>query len=363
MSVDDNTAPSIDSKEEEMDKVNPASGSKICKDSAIQSEAKENLNVEPELISKKDFPPDKNREMPEIKKVGKPMVGLPPINVAELTTILQNPAMPSQDLMKEIAHKIQIRNEENENNAKSISSVNPMGMSSVFDCIMEVTLTHSDDSSDEEEDEHEPHILQIPCDYCKKVFGSTMSLKTHVLMSHSQDDPSVLNMRLRASIDDDRAREFCFEKEEGQKKISKQEKQNEGDLKLHLTSEVSDSGKAATAKSPTAFDTTPFNSSCKLSRSSLRKRKLSTENECVSENKPDLKQAVTETAKPESSSSSSLPKTTTLSVKSGKRKSDDSCTPTQSIKKGKRSRRSMSGENESEKQKEAVQLRRSTRKK
>lgn len=312
----------------EMAKENPA-GENINKD-CVQFEAKENVRVGQEGVDKK------SKDMPEISKMTKKMVGLPPINVAELSSILQHPSMPSQDLMKEVVNKIKIRNDKTDNKTASVNSV--------IDCIMEESLNHTHNTSDEEEEgEHEPFFIEISCDYCKKKFGSTMSMKTHVLMSHSKDDPSVLN-RLRESIDEEKTSELSPTNTEGSNKATKSEKK-----------EHSSSCKSS------------INPSIKSAQSSPRKKCVkseSTENVEIEKRRssPDLKEAVSEFSTDMATSSQSPAPITSDVKNSGKRISSDS-TPATSIKKSKRSQRSKSGESESESERESVHLRRSSRRK
>lgn len=69
----------------------------------------------------------------------------------------------------------------------------PMGMKNLFDCIVEVSLLTPD--SDVSDDDEDSITMELPCQYCSRYFSSNMSLKTHILVAHEKEDPSVLNLK------------------------------------------------------------------------------------------------------------------------------------------------------------------------
>ena len=69
----------------------------------------------------------------------------------------------------------------------------PMGMAKLFECIIDISLAKAD--SEASDDEDECAAAEIPCQYCSPLFSSQMSLKTHILVAHDQEDTSLLNLR------------------------------------------------------------------------------------------------------------------------------------------------------------------------
>ncbi|CAL1547463.1 unnamed protein product [Lymnaea stagnalis] len=135
------------------------------------------------------------------------MPGLPPIDINELAQVLRGPNMPAQKIMKEVADQIIRKSEESESDDGSVGSGRGVvGMKGIFDCILEVSLMQQDsDNSDEEEDEENENITrEIPCRFCNKIFGNSMSWKTHVLVVHPQQDPSVLNKKWITNNEEDK---------------------------------------------------------------------------------------------------------------------------------------------------------------
>jgi hypothetical protein len=69
----------------------------------------------------------------------------------------------------------------------------PMGMQKLMDCIIEVMLNRP--PSDDSDSDEDSITMEIPCQYCSRLFSSQMSLKTHILVAHDHQDTSVLNIR------------------------------------------------------------------------------------------------------------------------------------------------------------------------
>lgn len=150
---------------------------------------------------------ENTRENQGSNQTPKMPLGLPPIDLQELTNMLRSPDMPAQKIMKEVADQILKRNEESEGEDGSVNN-GVDGMKGIFDCILEVSLLHEDsDKSDESEDEDDETInRQITCSYCNKIFGSNMSWKTHVLVAHPQQDQSVLNVKKLPNNEENKGR-------------------------------------------------------------------------------------------------------------------------------------------------------------
>ncbi|CAG5130800.1 unnamed protein product [Candidula unifasciata] len=149
---------------------------------------------------KQDEIQPKEQELPELirhKHESKRMMPcLPSINLLELTTILRDPNMPSQKILKEVADKIMTRSEESESDDGSVSSGGGVvGMKGLLDCIFEVSYMHEDSDISDDDDSFERIPRQIPCTFCNKIFGSTMTWNTHVLVAHPQQEHSVHNIR------------------------------------------------------------------------------------------------------------------------------------------------------------------------
>lgn len=166
------------------------------------TETKENVNSESVDNMPDSESCDKGKTLPEPIRVGKDMPRLPPIDMAELTSILQGPNMPSQKLMKEVTEKIKLKNDESGSDDGSVSGSGGVGIRGILDCILEVSLFHQDSDDESDTDGDDIFVRELPCRFCKKIFGSTMTLNTHVLMTHSQEDPSVLNVRNQSSRKD-----------------------------------------------------------------------------------------------------------------------------------------------------------------
>ncbi|XP_059159137.1 uncharacterized protein LOC131943145 [Physella acuta] len=165
---------------------------------------KESTNVDEKEREETTENTSENQDSNQIPKMP---LGLPPIDLQELTNMLRSPDMPAQKIMKEVADQILKRNEESESEDGSVNN-GVVGMKGIFDCILEVSLLHEDsDKSDESEDEDDETInRQITCSYCNKIFGSNMSWKTHVLVAHPQQDQSVLNVKKLPNNEENKGR-------------------------------------------------------------------------------------------------------------------------------------------------------------
>lgn len=130
------------------------------------------------------------------------MPGLPPIDLNQLNTILRDPSMPSQEIMKEVADKmmLRLRGEESESDDNSTRGV--VGMQRLLDCIIDVTIQRPDSDNSDDDENFQRIPREIPCSICNKIFRSTMRWKTHVLVAHQ--DPSVLNIRCLSTSESDK---------------------------------------------------------------------------------------------------------------------------------------------------------------
>ena len=91
------------------------------------------------------------------------MPGLPPIDLKDLASVLRDPKMPSAAILSEVADKIDSKCEQPEGITEKPEV---KGMKNLFDCILEVSLLHQDsdnESDDENDEDHEPIIREIPC--------------------------------------------------------------------------------------------------------------------------------------------------------------------------------------------------------
>ncbi|BFZ12359.1 hypothetical protein BsWGS_15398 [Bradybaena similaris] len=130
------------------------------------------------------------------------MSGLPPINLNQLNTILRDPSMPSQEIMKEVADKMMLGLgcEDSESDDNSTGGV--VGMQRLLDCIIDVTIQRPDSDNSDDDESFQRIRREIPCSICNKIFGSTMKWKTHVLVAHQ--DPSVLNIKRLSNSESDK---------------------------------------------------------------------------------------------------------------------------------------------------------------
>lgn len=169
------------------------------KKSVVKSNSKEAGETESKMVNDLKEGSEISEHMgPYSKSDACMMPGLPPIDINELAQVLRGPNMPAQKIMKEVADQIIRKSEESESEDGSFGTGRGIvGMKGILDCILEVSLMQQDsDNSDEEEDEENENIpREIPCRFCNKIFGSSMSWKTHVLVVHPQQDPSVLNKK------------------------------------------------------------------------------------------------------------------------------------------------------------------------
>ncbi|XP_013071095.2 uncharacterized protein LOC106058267 [Biomphalaria glabrata] len=152
--------------------------------------------------------------------------GLPPIDIHELAKVLRDPNMPSQKIMNEVADHI-IKKASQKDNSSTVGDGASEGMKSVVDCIIEVCLKQDDsDDSDEDDDyyEDEKILREIPCKFCNKIFNSSMTCKTHVLVAHPQLDPSVLNIKYLSEKD-------VNKKNSSRRRSSRCSSKTEGDVK------------------------------------------------------------------------------------------------------------------------------------
>lgn len=152
----------------------------------------------------------KEQELPELIRHKHESKGimpcLPSINLLELTTILRDPNMPSKKILNEVADKIMSKSEESESDDGSVSSGGGVvGMKGVLDYIFEVSYMHEDsESSDDDDGSFERFPREIPCTFCNKIFGSTMTWNTHVLVAHPHQEHSVHNIRKTSVSESDR---------------------------------------------------------------------------------------------------------------------------------------------------------------
>ncbi|KAH9512300.1 hypothetical protein Btru_041414 [Bulinus truncatus] len=148
--------------------------------------------------------------------------GFPPIDIHELAKVLRDPNMPSQKIMNEVADHIVRKVGEKENGSNQADGGSE-GMKSVVDCIIEVCLRHEDsensDDDDDYDEEDEKILHEIPCKFCNKIFNSSMTCKTHILVAHPQQDPSVLNIK------------YLSEKEVNKKNSASRRKSSKGSSK------------------------------------------------------------------------------------------------------------------------------------
>ena len=123
-----------------------------------------------------------DKELPEPIRPPRKMPSLPPIGISQVKDMLTR--MPEQSIMRQVANNL------TSGAYHSDDSGSEMAMQGLFDCIVETTLHHHDD--DDNDEENSPK--ELPCAFCSKVFNNKMRLQTHILVMHSQEDPSLLNV-------------------------------------------------------------------------------------------------------------------------------------------------------------------------
>ncbi|GFR67758.1 hypothetical protein ElyMa_005591400 [Elysia marginata] len=121
-----------------------------------------------------------DKELPEPIRPPRKMPSLPPIGISQVKDLLTK--MPEQNIMRQVANNL------TSGAYHSDDSGSEMAMLGLFDCILETTLHHNDD------DDEENSPKEMPCGFCNKIFNSKMRLQTHILVLHSQEDPSLLNV-------------------------------------------------------------------------------------------------------------------------------------------------------------------------
>ncbi|BFZ07948.1 hypothetical protein BsWGS_10987 [Bradybaena similaris] len=205
----------------------------LCVREGQESDATEGGKKEGEIQAKEQELPELIRHKHESKRM---MPCLPSINLLELTTILRDPNMPSKKILNEVADKIMSKSEESESDDGSVSSGGGVvGMKGVLDYIFEVSYMHEDsDSSDDDDGSFEKFPREIPCTFCNKIFGSTMTWNTHVLVAHPHQEHSVHNIRKTSVSESDRK-----EKSHPYKKYPRGSSKSEcdaRDIKVHYAS-------------------------------------------------------------------------------------------------------------------------------
>ena len=121
-----------------------------------------------------------DKELPEPIRHPRKMPNLPPIGISQVKDMLTK--MPEQNIMRQVANNL------TSGAYHSDDSGSEMAMQGLFDCILETTLHHNDD------DDEENSPKEMPCGFCSKIFNSKLRLQTHILVMHSQEDPSLLNV-------------------------------------------------------------------------------------------------------------------------------------------------------------------------
>ncbi|KAL8606529.1 hypothetical protein ACOMHN_015569 [Nucella lapillus] len=117
---------------------------------------------------------------------GKPMTPDTPVmpSVPDMMSMLKGSAMPLPDMVMSKGGLPCMM-------GKGMKA-GPMEMATIFDCIIDMSLARAD--SDESEEDEDVAVAELPCQYCCRLFSSQMSLKTHILVAHEQEDDSVLNL-------------------------------------------------------------------------------------------------------------------------------------------------------------------------
>jgi hypothetical protein len=171
--------------------------------------------------------------------------------------------------LKEVADKIMLRSEESESDDGSVSSSGGVvGMKGLLDCIFEVSYRHEESaSSDDDDDSFERISREMPCKFCSKIFGSTMTRNTHILVAHAQQDSSVLNLR-RLSVNEADRKDKSHTQKKHPRGVPKPDCDVK-DTKTHYTS-VTD---RKLHNSPPQSENTPF----RKRRSSMSKSQLKEE--------------------------------------------------------------------------------------
>ncbi|RUS78742.1 hypothetical protein EGW08_013493 [Elysia chlorotica] len=121
-----------------------------------------------------------DKELPEPIRPPTKMPSLPPIGISQVKDMLTR--LPEQNIMRQVANNL------TSGAYHSDDSGSEMAMQGLFDCILETALHHNED------DDEENSPKEMLCGFCSKVFNSKLRLQTHMLVMHSQEDPSLLNM-------------------------------------------------------------------------------------------------------------------------------------------------------------------------
>ncbi|GFN97084.1 hypothetical protein PoB_002359000 [Plakobranchus ocellatus] len=124
------------------------------------------------------------KELPEPIRAARKMPKLPPIGINQVKDMLTK--MPEKKIMEQVAVNL------TSGAYHSDDSGSEMGMQGLFDCILETTLCSLDQADNSHVQENSPR--ELPCAFCSKVFLSNLKLETHILVMHSHQDPSLLNV-------------------------------------------------------------------------------------------------------------------------------------------------------------------------
>lgn len=111
------------------------------------------------------------------------MSAVPEPSVPDMMSMLKSGGMPFSDMMAMSKGGMP---------AMMSKGASPMEMATIFDCIIDMSLARAD--SDNSDDEEDGATDELPCQYCCRFFSSQMTLKTHILVAHEQEDDSVLNV-------------------------------------------------------------------------------------------------------------------------------------------------------------------------
>lgn len=149
--------------------------------SSTLEDAEKDKRVGAPLDDQLDEGESSDKELPEPIRPPRKMPSLPPIGISQVKDLLIK--MPEQNIMRQVANNL------TSGAYHSDDSGSEMAMQGLFDCILETTLHNNDDDNDEENSPKE-----MPCGFCSKIFNTKMRLQTHILVTHSQEDPSLLNV-------------------------------------------------------------------------------------------------------------------------------------------------------------------------